>query len=972
MIRSIPGGVRHGKSAKSRRNIRAMLKPLLIASSVVWFSSIAVAEDGYLQSDAGQYINTGYHVNPKSRVELDYSIPNFEDTSSYVQMRLIDNNPVAEGGVAASVRIAGTSGAGDYSLALAVGDKVKGGNLGDHWTKSYGDQRRYCDDARRTIVIDEIARKVSIKENGAEVWSHSQGGAAVVNTAPFPLGVFGRPTDADGYNSDQRARMRVYGLKIYEDNVLKHDFVPANKGGHLGLYDKIGGAFCYGRLSKRFTTGGDILKLEEDADPYLQNDGNRAINLRHHMTANTKIWLDFALTKTTPANARILGMDTAGTDKLAIFINDSNGFSAGVGDDTLTSVNTGITVDTLRHTCTITASPTSTSVQFGVGKQHWFSTDIPVTLSARATRPLALFGDTNDDYGMTFSQVAGARVYGCKIWDNGVLVHDYIPCLRGGVPGLKDNVDGAFITGEIVSGFTAGPTVTDEGDEGYVSTPGNDQAYGKRWLDTGYTLTSKSRVELDYALLSNYVKKQSGNGEWYLLAARGVFNGAGKAFSFYTTSTTFGWCCENSEWQGLSMLSPWSGKDVRRTVSMDAKNCKFMLMTAGYTNYVANITSLGNPSFKYSDKTLKIASYRDGTQNYTPLKIYGCRIYEDEKLVRNYVPYVKNGATGLLDSVDKGFITTPNSQLPVCPNGKIAANVEEPAYLESDGSQIVNTGYLMKPNARIEVEYALQANTTQVRIFGQDSESPNLYASMYVSNGKCWTFNIGDGFTATVGGSIDYYRHTAVVDATAKADGRKAYFVSGSGTDWFGDAVHESTKTATVAMGIFGTADAADWSTVRNRGVMKIYSLKVYEGDDLVHYYLPYKDATRIGFKDVVTGGVLEDYLKSATPFKICGYGFGDGNDIFYSKPESCTVPYGESVELKAFAPGAVAYQWYRDGEAVEGATDSTLTVEWTRVPKECVYTVKASFNRYGVTVEHESAPAVVQFGRPGMCILVR
>ena len=970
MIRSIPGGVRHGKSAKSRRNIRAMLKPLLIASSVVGFSSIAVAEDGYLQSDAGQYINTGYHVNPKSRVELDYSIPNFEDTSSYVQMRLIDNNPVAEGGVAASVRIAGTSGAGDYSLALAVGDKVKGGNLGDHWTKSYGDQRRYCDDARRTIVIDEIARKVSIKENGAEVWSHSQGGAAVVNTAPFPLGVFGRPTDADGYNSDQRARMRVYGLKIYEDNVLKHDFVPANKGGHLGLYDKIGGAFCYGRLSKRFTTGGDILKLEEDADPYLQNDGNRAINLRHHMTANTKIWLDFALTKTTPANARILGMDTAGTDKLAIFINDSNGFSIGAGD-TLTSANTGITVDTLRHTCTITASPTSTSVQFGVGKQHWFSTDIAATLSARAPRPLALFGDTDDDYGMSFAQVSSARVYGCKIWDNGVLVHDYVPCIRGDVPGLKDNVDGAFLTGEIVSGFSAGPTVVDEGDDAYVSTPGNDQAYGARWLDTGYKLTSKSRVEVDYALLSNYVKKQSGNGEWYVFCARSSSNG-GKAFSFYTTSGNFMWCCEKSEWKGLSWLSPWNGKDVRRTVSMDAKNLKVKVITAGYTNYVADIESLGDPSHVYADKTLRIAANKDGTGGYAPLKIYGCRIYEDEKLVRNYVPYVKNGAAGLLDTVNDGFVTTPNSQLPVFPNGKIESNVEEHAYLESDGSQVINTGYFMNPSTKVEVEFALLSNTKQMRIFGQDSGSPNLYSSLYVTDSKGFAFNVGDASNPAWGPFIDYYCHSATVDAAAKAAGRKAYFLTGSGADWSADANGGSTKTATVAMGIFGTADAADWSTVKNRGVMKIYSLKVYEADDLVHYYLPYKDATRIGFKDVITGDVLEDYLKSATPFKIRGYGFGDGDDIFYSKPKNCTVPYGESVELKVFAPGAVAYQWYRDGEAVEGATDSTLTVEWAKVPKECVYTVKASFNRYGVTVEHESAPAVVQFGRPGMCILVR
>ena len=45
---------------------RSILGRALIASSIVGYSSIAAAEDGYLQSDAGQYINTGYHVNPVS------------------------------------------------------------------------------------------------------------------------------------------------------------------------------------------------------------------------------------------------------------------------------------------------------------------------------------------------------------------------------------------------------------------------------------------------------------------------------------------------------------------------------------------------------------------------------------------------------------------------------------------------------------------------------------------------------------------------------------------------------------------------------------------------------------------------------------------------------------------------------------------------------------------------------------------
>ena len=84
------------------------------------------------------------------------------------------------------------------------------------------------------------------------------------------------------------------------------------------------------------------------------------------------------------------------------------------------------------------------------------------------------------------------------------------------------------------------------------------------------------------------------------------------------------------------------------------------------------------------------------------------------------------------------------------------------------------------------------------------------------------------------------------------------------------------------------------------------------------------------------------------------------------------TVEVGETVTLTAYAPAAVSYQWYRDGEPVEGATGSETSVSWMRGVKSAVYTVKAKFIVNGQDVTRESSAATVTMRPLGMLILFR
>lgn len=69
---------------------------------------------------------------------------------------------------------------------------------------------------------------------------------------------------------------------------------------------------------------------------------------------------------------------------------------------------------------------------------------------------------TINNAGSTFisSYPAACKLYSCKIYDNGTLARDFIPCTNSsGVTGLYDLVNGAFYSNAGTGVFTAGPAV---------------------------------------------------------------------------------------------------------------------------------------------------------------------------------------------------------------------------------------------------------------------------------------------------------------------------------------------------------------------------------------------------------------------------------------------------------------------------------------------------------------------------------
>ena len=55
-------------------------------------------------------------------------------------------------------------------------------------------------------------------------------------------------------------------------------------------------------------------------------------------------------------------------------------------------------------------------------------------------------------------------VKGAKIWEGGILVRDFAPCVKNGVPGFFDNVRLGFYPSRTQAPFVTGAPVVEDGD----------------------------------------------------------------------------------------------------------------------------------------------------------------------------------------------------------------------------------------------------------------------------------------------------------------------------------------------------------------------------------------------------------------------------------------------------------------------------------------------------------------------------
>ena len=605
---------------------------------------VALAEDAYVFSPNGSGnngvgVNTGYFMKPTSRIEVDFQYPTAPDG----QFLFGEWGSVSDFGL---------------SVGFWINDSKFCFILNDNKYKSYSSTLD-PDTARHTAIIDVPSKAFKLlSASGVEEWSGTAYNSTCNNVAKWPIVLFGSAADASGAGR-QFSAPKIYSVKIYETEndveTLVHSLVPCMKGRDAGFYDEKTGEFLYGRGKYELVCGGDDVKTIPD-DGYLQSNGSQTFNTGYHMTPTSRIEVSFQY-PTAPANNFTFG---------AWFNDDDHGLSSGCwnnsgkygficADGKYSNNGFNGTVscsDTNRFTAVIDVASNVCQLVRNGYVRHTEVKDNTCANAAAAAWPTVLFGSAKNEAGEG-TQFTSTRIYSAKIYEreaNGTytLKKNFVPYEKATVPGFMEKVSGVFTP---VKGIASGGNIENDEDVNcaYVENGGTPAAA----LNLNYYANMSSRIEVDYKLL-----KAAGG-------SRGIFGAWGSGDLHY--------CLWNNGENKISFIFQGKGRssnqsavvgqttDTERHLAiMDFKNKSLAYVTDGVTN---NVTVNASAQFNDTDVSslpLYVFGFMkadEGPGMVVWSRIYSVRIYENDVLKHEFLPYT-DGTTNTLRDMITGYVAT--------------------------------------------------------------------------------------------------------------------------------------------------------------------------------------------------------------------------------------------------------------------------------------------------------------------------
>lgn len=235
----------------------------------------------------------------------------------------------------------------------------------------------------------------------------------------------------------------------------------------------------------------------------------------------------------------------------------------------------------------------------------------------------------------------------------------------------------------------------------------------------------------------------------------------------------------------------------------------------------------------------------------TAYKMYGCKIYDyndnDPILLKDFVPVKYGTDYCLLDLVENklyyntgtGSFTGGNKvEVQKITQCLISNNVKYYPldYIESSGTQCIDTLYLMKNNSRVELDAILDKNTTNHQVGLTDVKG----AILLLPNQKKIQYGATETYT------YDTNRHTYFFDCVAKKMG----IVNGTTFDY-----RVETFEPSMTFGLFARNDGGAMQ-FQLFGSDRVYSFKAFENNVLVKHLIPVERASDgvKGMLDKVSG----------------------------------------------------------------------------------------------------------------------
>lgn len=717
------------------------------------------------------------------------------------------------------------------------------------------------------------------------------------------------------------------------------------------------------------------------ADPYIESDGTDGTGIvtDYCLKPTSRVEVDFQLTTAEQTkDARLFGADYN-----HVVLGLSGSFYVGGAEGTLWVIHLGngekydnvwpkdgngdyLALDADRHTVVIDYPTAPHLFITGSVTNEIPNEDFtPQSFVNESTRPIALFARQNSA-GALEKQIK-AKIFGVKIYEKAdgryALVRNYVPCKKDGMPGFKDVVSGGFFCNPAVeTHMSAGGDFLVE-ESPYVATPtgNNTDAAQHMYIDTGYYATANTRLELDYAL----TEARPAGATWY------VFSGESQFGSFIQDAGA-GFVVKTSQWKTGVAPSVANIVGVKRTAILDVPGKWCGLVTGTCTNDYKSITT--NDVFA-NTSTIKLASYAGANNYFASAKIYGCRIYEAGTLVRDFRPYVigpaRDGSVvvGLKDELTGAFITYPGATASKRLSCGGTEPIVAPPYVQTlrSSSQYIKTGYQVKVNTKVDLDYA----PAEARVTGDTwylfwNKNVGVF-SAYVNNNGFGFINDSSNWKGGVGTSCNpdsiAVRRIVTLDNSASQASVTTDFGASATQAMPGPGSYDFNR---LELQLGANLPAANFAS------MRIFGLKIWEKDAgeyvLKHDFAPAVVDGIAGLMDSISGTFKTCEASAASPLTYGGAFTPDVGPI-----AAATLGVGESTTFVASAPGATSYRWTRNGQAIAGGENGTLTVHWRKGGGTDEYCAVA---RYAIDdAICESAPSAsvsVENVKSGLSLIIR
>ena len=503
--------------------------------------------------------------------------------------------------------------------------------------------------------------------------------------------------------------LKLYYFKMYYQGVLIRNFVPAQYNGEYGMWDLVEDKFYPNKGTGSFTVGPEIKNYDEiyevrrsnsilpagvELYDYIQSSGTQYIHIDNNSSI-IKIKLDFSLQSNNSDQDTILTLNGN-----QCYLNKTKVLKIWNSNGSTGSVN--YTFDT-RVSATYELTSSKSIIQINEGTVESIN-------KAYDSTGIYLFAYKNLSYK------ARAKLYSCQISENSVMIHNLLPCTYLGEPGMWDTVENKFYRNKGTGQFTLGNKIT---LKEYEYLQGNGSS---TYINTNYYPNVNTKFIYK---VSNPSSGSCTDGEINGTSATG--------HNFYIGNTQYAF--DNTVMSGLAL---------RKTTPFVAQIDKNGLYIDNV--FVTRQTSYG--SNWVSPRPFFLSALNRGSGIvYNTNKIYYCQFYENNQLVRDFIPVSYNGTPGLWDKVEWKFYANAGS-------GSFTLGPEKASgiypvwtpieYLQSTGTQYINTGHVLKNTDIVDVTYD---NIAYGFVFGSRTSSSSQYSAITNEDNGRNTYNIRYGNT---------------------------------------------------------------------------------------------------------------------------------------------------------------------------------------------------------------------------------